>query len=330
VALPERTRLPETWVPRVSVVMPAYNSARYIASAVLSALKDAGNDVEIVVVDDGSTDATVDTVRALNDPRITVIPISPSGGPSRPRNVGVASARAAYVSMLDSDDLLRPGKLAASVAALDACPAAGFAFGDYEKMDADGNVFETSIAYAYPVFRSLAWEPAGVEDWRLIAQAELARGLLYENFVGTSSVVARKDLVTKLGGFDESLSNGDDLDLWFRLAHECGAVYSPRIGHSYRVHATSVVHGPPLRNAAARLKVLRRERTRWQDQAAVRQLDRRIAENLGVIAYQHRRLGHRMTAIRSYWQAYAASPENRWITSLIAAAFLDPEEAVPP
>ena len=187
--------------------MPAYNSERYIASAILSALEDAGHDVEVVVVDDGSTDATVATVRALNDPRITVVPITASGGPSRPRNVGVAHARAPYVSLLDSDDLLKPGKLAASVAALDACPSAGFAFGDYEKMDADGNIFETSITYAYPVFRSLEWEPAGA-DWRLISQAELARGLLYENFVGTSSVVARKDLVIKLGGFDESLSNG--------------------------------------------------------------------------------------------------------------------------
>ena len=310
--------------------MPAYNSALYIASAVQSALQDAGSAVEVVVVDDGSTDETVATVRALDDARITLIPISASGGPSRPRNVGVAHAKAPYVSLLDSDDLLKPGKLAASVSALDCCPSAGFAFGDYEKMDADGNIFETSITYAYPVFRSLAWQPAGVDDWRLICQPELARGLLYENFVGTSSVVARKDLVMSLGGFDESLSNGDDLDLWFRLAHHSGAVYSPRVGHSYRVHATSVVHGPPLRNAAARLKVLRRERTRWSDPAARRQLDRRIAENLGVIAYQHRRLGHRMTAMRSFWQAYLASPESRWVTSLIAAAFLEPEESAPP
>jgi glycosyltransferase involved in cell wall biosynthesis len=327
VALPERMQLPVPWVPRVSVVMPAYNSERYIASAILSALAGAGTDVEVVVVNDGSTDRTVATVEALNDPRVSVISIAASGGPSRPRNVGVAHARAPLVSLLDSDDLLKPGKLLASADALDACPSAGFAFGNYEKMDADGNVFETSMVYAYPVFRGLSWSPVA-GDWRLIAQAELARGLIYENFVGTSSVVARKELVTRLGGFDESLSNGDDLDLWFRLAHECGAVYSPRIGHSYRVHATSVVHGPPLRNAAARLKVLRRERARWQEPAATRQLDLRIAENLGIIGYQHRRQGQRMPAIQSYYEAFRTSAERRWITNMIAAMFLEPDEAV--
>jgi glycosyltransferase involved in cell wall biosynthesis len=329
VAPPDRTNLPEPWMPRVSVVMPAYNSARFIVSAILSALQDGGHDIEVVVVDDGSTDATINTVRALNDPRITVVPIAASGGPARPRNVGVAHARAPYVSLLDSDDLLKPGKLASSVAALDACPSAGFAFGDYEKMDADGNVFETSITYAYPVFRSLEWEPAG-PDWRLISQPELARGLLYENFVGTSGVVARKDLVIKLGGFDESLSNADDLDLWFRLAHTSGAVYSPHIGHSYRVHATSLVHGPPIRNAAARLKVLRRERAYRQDRGAVRQLDRLIAENLGVIGYQQRRRGRRLLAIRYFLHAYSISPERRWITNIIAVALLEPDEAAPP
>ena len=306
--------------------MPAYNSERYIESAVRSALVDAGTDVEVIVIDDGSKDRTVATVVELNDPRVTVIPIKASGGPSRPRNVGVAHARAPYVSLLDSDDLLKPGKLAASVAALDACPSAGFVFGDFETVDIDGNVFETSMTYAYPVFRSLEWQAVG-DDWRLLQQSEMARGLLYENFVGTSSVVVRKNLVTELGGFDETLSNGDDLDLWFRLVHHTGAVFLPRIGHAYRIHATSVVHGPPMRNAAARLKVLRRERTRWTDPSALRQLDRRIAENYGVIGYQQRLLGERMAAVRSYLEAYRTSAEARWLANVIAAALIEPDRA---
>src|SRR5262249_28287037 len=159
-----------------------------------------------------------------------------------------------YVSLLDSDDLLRPGKLAASVAVLERYPSAGFAFGDFEKMDADGNVFETSTTYAYPVFRSLKSAPIG-DDWRPIRQPGLARRLFHENFIGTSSVVLRRELALSLGGFLERLRNGDDLDMWFRLAHSCDAVYSPRIGHSYRVHSTSVIHGPPIRNAGSRIEV---------------------------------------------------------------------------
>jgi hypothetical protein len=192
-------------------------------------------------------------------------------------------------------------------------------------MDADGNVFETSFSYAYPVFRGLKSEPAG-DDWRLIPQSELARGLLYENFIGTSGVVIRRDLAMTLGGFDETLAIGEDLDLWFRLAHRCDAVYSPSVGHSYRVHSTSVVHGPPTRNAASRIKLLRRERARWRDRAARRQVDRLIAENLGVIGYQQRLRRKRWVAVRSYLHAYATSPESRWLANMIAAALFAPDD----
>jgi glycosyltransferase involved in cell wall biosynthesis len=322
----DRVNRPEipSCTPRASVVIPTYNAERYIAAAVRSALDPSLPDVEVLVVDDGSTDRSVAEARAIDDPRVTVIPIPASGGPSRPRNVGIGRARAPYVSLLDSDDLLKPGKLAASVAVLDRCPSAGFAFGDFEKIDADGNVFETSVAYAYPVFRGLNSEPAG-GDWRLIPQTALARGLLYENFIGTSGVVIRKDLAVALGGFDETLANSNDRDLWFRLAHRYDAVYSPSVGHSYRVHSASIVHGPPIRNALSRISVLRRERARWRDRPARRQLARLIAENLAAIGYRQRLRRERWAAARSYLHAYAISPQSRWLMGVIAAALFAPE-----
>jgi glycosyltransferase involved in cell wall biosynthesis len=311
-------------VPRVAVVMPSYNTERYIADAVRSALQPGTPDVEILVIDDGSTDQSIAAVEAITDARVTVVASAASGGPSKPRNIGLKRAVAPYVSLLDSDDLLKPGKLAASVAALDRWPSAGFAFGNFEKMDADGNVFETSFSYAYPVFRSLKSEPAG-DGWRLIRQSELARGLLYENFIGTSGVVLRRELALSLGGFDETLTNGDDLDLWFRLAHRCDALYCPDIGHSYRVHSASVVHRPLIRNVLSRIQVLRAERARWQDAAARRQLDRRIAENLANIGFQRRLRRERWQAVGSYAHAYVISPERRWLAHLLAAALFAPE-----
>jgi glycosyltransferase involved in cell wall biosynthesis len=304
--------------PRITVVMPAYNAERYVAAAVRSALDGGEALIEVLVVDDGSTDRTVAVVRAIDDPRVSVIPISASGGPARPRNVALSHARAPYLAMLDSDDVLKPGWLAASADALDRYPAAGFAFGDFERMDADGDVFEMSASYAYPVFQGLKSEPAG-EDWRLIPQSELIRGLLYGNFIGTSSVVMRRELVTTLGGFDESLKNADDVDLWYRLAHRCGALYCSRVAYSYRVLANSVARGPPLRTALTRIQVLRRERARWHDREARKQLNRRIAENFAGIGYQQRLHGERWPAVRSYLRAYATSPQSRWLTYLIAA-----------
>jgi glycosyltransferase involved in cell wall biosynthesis len=308
--------------------MPAFNTEPYIVAAVRSALEAGVPDVEVLVIDDGSTDGSVAAVRAMADPRVTVIEIPASGGPSRPRNIGLARARAPYVSMLDSDDLLKPGKLAACVAALDAFPSAGLAFGDFEKMDADGNVFETSFVYAYPVFRALERQPAG-EDWWLIPQHELARGLLYENFIGTSGVVMRTALVRRLGGFFEELTNGDDLDLWLQLAHCCDALFCTRVGHSYRVRAASVVRGPRIRNARSAIKVMQRERARSHERAARRQIDRRIAEYLGVIGFQQRQERRRWSAVRSFLRAYTTSPERRWLSSVMAAALIESEPADP-
>ena len=316
-------------VPRVSVVMPAFNSVPYIEAAVRSALDAGVPDIEVLVIDDGSTDATAATVRAMGDPRVTVIEIAATGGPSKPRNIGLARARAPYVSLLDSDDLLKPGKLAASIAALDACPSAGLAFADYEKMDVDGHVFETSFTYAYPVFQGLARQPVG-DDWWLIPQQELARGLLYENFIGTSGVVLRTALARRLGGFLEEVPNGDDLDMWLRLAHSCDALYCTRIGHSYRHRSGSVVRGPRIRNARSAIKVMQREKARWRERAARRQIDRRIAEYLGVIGFQQRQQQQRWPAVRSFLHAYATSRERRWLTSLIAAALLEAEPAGAP
>jgi len=311
--------------PRVSVVVPAHNAERYVAAAVRSALDQTGTDLEILVIDDGSTDQTAAAVRAIGDPRVTVISIAASGGPARPRNTGIWRARAPYVSLLDADDLMKPGTLAASVAALERCPSAGFAFDDFERMDEDGHVFETSTAYAYPSLQRAKSQPAG-DPWRLIPQAELARALVYANFIGTSGVVIRRDLAVMLGGFDEALVVAEDVDLWFRLAHRCDALYSTNIGHSYREHAAGLTHGPSIPNELFEVMALSRERARWRDREARRELRRRIAEHLDAVGYCQRLQGERWRAVRSYLRAYTISPQTVRLISLIKAGFLAPDD----
>jgi glycosyltransferase involved in cell wall biosynthesis len=313
--------------PRVSVVIPAHNAERYIAATVRSALEATTTDIEVLVVDDGSTDQTAAVVRTIDDARVTLTSIAASGGPSRPRNIGIRRARAPYVALLDSDDLLKPDKLAASAAALDRWRSAGFAFGDFERMDEDGNVFETSSSYAYPALRRIESQPAGA-GWRLIAQSDLARALVCENFIGTSGVMVRKDLATALGGFDEAVACGEDVDFWFRLAHRCDALYSPSVGHSYRVHSASILRGgPPVENALACISVLRRERARCAGRDARRQLDRRIAVHLDTIGYQQRLRRRRWLAVRSAARAYARAPDGHRLVNLIRAALFAPHDA---
>ena len=219
----------------------------------------------------------------IDDPRVTLLRTTPSGGPSRPRNTGIARARAPYIALLDADDLLKPHKLSAAIAALERHPQAAFAFGDFERIDAQGELLEASTLAGYPMFQSLA----AVElqaPWRLIPQAELARGLLYENFIGTSGVVMRKELLDEIGGFDETLVCSEDRDLWFRAAHRGAALYCNEVGHSYRVIPSSLSHGPVIRNARCRIAVLQREKARWTDAAARAQVKQLITENLANIA----------------------------------------------
>jgi glycosyltransferase involved in cell wall biosynthesis len=302
---------------RVSVVMPLYNAESYVEAAVRSVLASDLADFELLVMDDGSKDRSADIVAAIDDPRIVLVRLPASGGPSRPRNIAIARARAPYVAFLDSDDLLCPDTLSASANALESNPSAGLTFTDYESIDAAGAQIQSSVHVDYPTLKALT--RTGVADgWELIAQPDFARALLQENFINTSGVMVRRDLLQVVGPFDESLVYSEDRDLWFRLAHERGALYRRKRGLWRRLRAGSLSFGPQIRNARDRITVLRRERGRWQDRAALRQIDRRIAENLAVIGYEERR-GRRLHALAMFARAYAVSPEVRWLRGLLGS-----------
>ena len=119
--------------PRVSVVIPAYNAADYLGETLESVLAQDCGELEVLVVDDGSTDGTADVVDALDDPRLRCIRLDPSGGPSRPRNRGVEAARAPWVALFDSDDLMLPGKLRRAVELFEQRPQLGLVFTDFVK-----------------------------------------------------------------------------------------------------------------------------------------------------------------------------------------------------
>src|SRR3982074_1455267 len=99
--------------------MPVYNAEAYVEMAVRSALASDLDEIEVIVVDDGSTDRSAAIVAPIEDTGGVTVHLRPSGGPSRPRNVGIARARAPYVAFLDADDLIKPDKLRAAVSELD-------------------------------------------------------------------------------------------------------------------------------------------------------------------------------------------------------------------
>jgi glycosyltransferase involved in cell wall biosynthesis len=303
---------------RVSVVVPAHNAETYIEAAVRSALSSDLPALEVLVVDDGSADRTVEIVRGIGDPRVVLVEIAASGGAARPRNVGIARARAPYIALLDADDLLKPGKLSTAVAALERHREAGFAFGDFEKIDGAGNILEASVhggTRPMPHLQSLPLE----DSWRLISSAELQRGLLDHNFIGTSSLVVRRSVLADIGPFDEALVYAEDHDLWFRLAHHCAALYHERIGHAYRIAAGSLTWEPGARALRDRITVLRREKTRRQARAERRVLDVKIAVDFARLGYLHRRRRERLAAAGAFAQAVLTQPQVPWLRALVGA-----------
>lgn len=232
---------------RISVVIPAWNAAATLSETLDTVFAQQGPRFEVIVVDDGSTDETPRVLERLaaerpGDLRWESIPNS--GGPSRPRNVGLEMARGEFVAMFDSDDLMEPGKLAAQLTVFDLHPATDLCCTDFRVIDEDGGLLQESFLAEYTSFREHLRPVAGAADLPPVALfqgPDLHRALIYANFVGTSSVMARRLALQEAGGFDESLGNGDDLDMWFKLART-GKTFAflDVKGHRYRKTAGGV------------------------------------------------------------------------------------------
>ena len=192
--------------PTFIVAMPAYNAERTIAASIRSVLAQTRPDFELIVVDDGSSDATFEIVSGFGDRRIRVLR-QDNEGPGAARNLAIAESRSRYVSMLDSDDLWLPAYLETMGAALDAEPRAGLAYTDAWVLDDRTRRIRKTSAMHYQN-PPLPPPEKPVEFLRLL----LVRG----NFVFTSATVRRAAL-NEIGPFNMLLTPSEDYELWLRI-----------------------------------------------------------------------------------------------------------------
>lgn len=227
-------------MPAISVVIPTYNSAAYLPHTLDSILRQAFTDYEIVVVDDCSTDNTKEIVKAVCDPRVRYIRLAERhGGPSRPRNEGVKAARADIISFLDSDDIMRPGRLGPELALLKACPTVGFVFTNAEKFKNDAGERLGAFLDGYEAFNNLTKHKTAIPGTVTISSHDAYECLFHENFVLSGGTVPRH-VLEDVGLFDEQLTSADDWDMWLRISHKYDIGYLDRIGFRYRVRSGSV------------------------------------------------------------------------------------------
>lgn len=206
--------------PLVSVVIPAYNAAALIGETLDSVLAQTYPNLEVLVVDDGSTDDTPQVLDRYAD-RIRVLRQA-NAGQAAARNCGAREARGELMAFLDSDDLWDPDKIARQVALLGRFPEALAVYCDHRSIDAKGHLLSPSAAVVHP-------RPSG----------DILRALLLGPCIITPGLVLlRRAAFDATDGFDESASmrGHEDYALWLRLATRGPFVYSPDTLVSYRRH----------------------------------------------------------------------------------------------
>ncbi len=224
---------------KISVIIPTYNRATFLPDALESLLRQTRLADEIIVVNDGSTD---ETARVLADyaPTVTTIHI-PNGGRSHARNVGMEAASGDWIALLDDDDRLPADSLELRALFLERHPEAGVVYGDTRKVDADGGPQRQSP-------QSNPTRPSG-NVFAIIA---------CDNLAPLHAHLFRRSLLASSGGFDESLSIGEDWDFWVRLAAITPFVYVPAVVAEYRMHPGMTSRQDRNRMAAASLVVQQR------------------------------------------------------------------------
>jgi glycosyltransferase involved in cell wall biosynthesis len=204
----------------VTVVIPTHDRWPFLSTLALpSALGQKGVQHEVIVVDDGSSDETPARLVEIEDPRLRVVRHERPLGKSAARNAGIAAARGKWIAFLDDDDAWAPNKLRAQ---LDAAQAAGASFvysGAIVVREGD------CIMYGTPTP-----EPEELGS-RLRAHSSIPGGC--------SNVMARTELVRRLGGFDEGLAMLQDWDLWLRLAQAAKSARCPEVLVACTAHSSN-------------------------------------------------------------------------------------------
>ncbi|OQY97646.1 MAG: hypothetical protein B6D35_14535 [Candidatus Brocadia sp. UTAMX2] len=183
----------------VSVIVPTYNSARFLPESVGSILAQTYHPYEIIVVDDGSTDNTKEVLQPFMQ-RIKCIHLEQNKGSPTARNIGIQAARGAYIAFIDGDDLWFPEKLQTDIGHFSQHPDISMVYSKHLNIDEKGVVSDDAVKKRLP---------SGKIFIQLFSE---------QNFILTSSVVVRKEVFEATGLFDEQLFNCQDWDMWLRIA----------------------------------------------------------------------------------------------------------------
>lgn len=287
----------------VSVIIPAYNAARTIERSLRSVFSQRYPALQIIVVDDGSTD---NTAQILQNNYYGVIQyvFQSNGGAAAARNRGLAEATGKYIAFLDADDEWTPDKLCLQYATMENNRSVGLSFTDMSH-------WENGLL----VHRSYLHE----RKYNFVSSGMIYDQLLHECFIFTPTVMMRRDIVERVGLFDESLRISEDYDLWLRIAKSYEVLYidTPLLN---RHRSDSNLTGDQLLYAESSINMLerlleseRRHKTRKKILVA------RLAEAYKNAAYHYRMSGQFSKARQYYINSFMYNPSIISVRGYIAS-----------
>lgn len=229
----------------VSVIVPCYNAAMYLRETLQSAIDQDSDDLEIIAIDDGSTDGTGDLIKR-NFPSVRLLTTT-NGGPSSARNVGTKAATGRFIQYLDSDDLLAVGKLRRQVQALES-EQGDVAYGDWQTViEANGQFSKGEVV---------------AKRMRNPPDVDLLTGF----WCPPAAYLIRREIVDRVGGWNESLPLIEDV----RFALDCalsGAkfIYTPGVAALHREHSGSLSQSDPVKFNQCVYKNMKYMEKSWRD-----------------------------------------------------------------
>lgn len=304
--------------PAISVVIPCFNAEHFVAATLRSVLAQGVDGVEVVVVDDGSSDASAAVVAQMSgDVRLIR---QPNAGVAVARNTGLQAARGRLVAFLDADDIWLPGKLAAQLALLETNPGVRMCCSAWE-------VWNSLEPEPTPeLFSHLSQQLGGAGSAWEGASGWIYPELLLDCVVWTSTVLAERSLFSEIGAFDPTLRIGEDYDLWLRASRVTPILRVPRPLALYRMHPTSITKGAARENFKA--QVIGRALEKWglsspdgrqADRAAVQ---RTLARSWSDFAGSQLDAGDSEQARRSAWRALRFAPGQLLAWKILAKSLV--------
>jgi glycosyltransferase involved in cell wall biosynthesis len=209
-------------MPLVSIVIPMYNAEAFISSTLDSILQEKSVDLEVIVVNDGSTDGSLDQVFAVKDHRIRVVD-GPCQGISASLNAGLAAAKSDIIMRCDADDQYPSGRIAIQTNWLSQHPEYGAVCGGFSTIDPSGRLIAQLDDHR---------SPRDITD-------ELQSGITSTHFC---TYAIRTQILKTLGGCRQYFKTAEDIDLQLRIGEVCRVCYLPDILYKYRLHNASITH----------------------------------------------------------------------------------------